>query len=69
MKTDLRINQDDLKTLFAHTKGAYNNMTFSDWCKECKKSYMSYFNNKELFNNRKYTYSQWVNAQIISLAY
>ena len=67
MKADLRIEQDDLKALFAHTKSAYGNMTFTNWVKECKKSYMSYFNNKELFSSKKYTYSQFVNAQIIAL--
>ena len=61
------IDQTDLKTLFAHTRVAYGNMTFDNWKKECKKSYMSYFNNKQLFNNKKYTYYQFVNAQIISL--
>lgn len=64
MKPDLRIDQKDLKVLFTHTRFAYGNMTFENWCKECEKSYMSYFNNKELFSNRKYTYSQFVNAQI-----
>jgi hypothetical protein len=67
MKPDLRIDPDDLKILFAHTKGAYPNLNFTNWCKECEKSYMSYFNNKELFNNKKYTYSQFVNAQILAL--
>ena len=43
MKADLRIDQDDLKALFAHTRSAYGNMTFTNWCKECEKSYMSYF--------------------------
>ena len=41
--------------------------TFENWCKECKKSYMTYFDNKVLFNNKKYTYSQFVNAQIIAI--
>ena len=67
MKADLRIETEDLKVLFAHTKGAYGNMTFENWSKECKKSYLSYFNNKALFNKRKYTYSQFVNAQIIAI--
>ena len=69
MKPDLRIEQDDLKALFAHTKSAYGNITFESWKKDCKKSYMSYFNNKDLFNNRKYTYSQFVNAQVIAITY
>jgi len=64
MKPDLRIDQKDLKVLFTHTRFAYGNMTFANWCTSCKKIYMSYFNNKELFSNRKYTYSQWLNAQI-----
>ena len=45
----------------------YGNMTFESWCKESEKSYMSYFSNKELYNRRKYTYSQFVNAQIIAI--
>ena len=67
MKPDLRIEKEDLKVLFTHTIGAYGNMTFENWCKECEKSYMSYFNNKKLFNIKKYTYSQFVNGQIISI--
>ena len=67
MKANLKIELNDLKALFTHTRGAYPNMSFVNWSKECVKSYMSYFNNKELFNYRKYTYSEWVNAQIIAL--
>ena len=67
MKANLQITQEDLKVLFSHTKSAYGNMSFKNWKKECLKSYMSYFNNKSLFNNKKYTYSQFVNAQVISL--
>ena len=67
MKADLIIDQEDLKVLFEHTKNAYKGMTFEKWCNECKKSYMSYFNNKKLFNSRRYTYSQFVNAQIIAI--
>tara|TARA_B100000809_G_C14744902_1_gene389970 strand:+ start:340 stop:546 length:207 start_codon:yes stop_codon:yes gene_type:complete len=67
MKADLRIDQEDLKVLFAHTKSAYGNMSFSDWCKECSKSYMSYFNNKDIFRNNRYTYSEFVNAQILAM--
>tara|TARA_R110000737_G_scaffold30891_4_gene49390 strand:+ start:650 stop:841 length:192 start_codon:yes stop_codon:yes gene_type:complete len=62
MKANLKIELDDLKTLFACTRGAHT-MTFADWSEDCVKSYMSYFNNKEY----PYTYSQWVNAQIIAL--
>ena len=64
---NLKIEQEDLKVLFARTKCAYGNMTFENWKEECKKSYLSYFNNKKVFSNRKYTYSQFVNAQILSL--
>ena len=67
MKINLTIDQEDLKILFTHTGCAYPNMTFKSWAEECRKSYLSYFNNKTLFSNRKYTYSQWVNAQIISI--
>ena len=67
MIADLRIEQEDLKVLFLHTRRAYGNMSFNDWCKECESSYMSYFNNKELYTNKKYTYSEYVNAQIIAI--
>tara|TARA_R110000787_G_scaffold203084_2_gene313614 strand:- start:1465 stop:1674 length:210 start_codon:yes stop_codon:yes gene_type:complete len=67
MKANLQITQEDLKVLFSHTQNAYKSFSFEQWKKECLKSYMSYFNNKDLFNNRKYTYSQFVNAQVMSL--
>lgn len=69
MKPNLEITKEDLKTLYAHTKGAYPNKTFAEWCDECKKSYMTYFNNKSIYNINKYTYSQFVNAQILAIAY
>ena len=64
---NLQIDETDLKVLFLHTKCAYGNMTFEDWKIECKKSYISYFENKELYNNKRYTYSEFVNAQIIAM--
>ena len=67
MKANLEITQEDLKILFQHTKSAYGNMSFENWKEECKKSYMSYFNNKSIFNNRQYTYSQFVNAQVLAI--
>ena len=67
MKANLKIDEKDLLALFSHTKGAYGNMTFSNWCKESIKSYMSYFNNKDFFNLNKYTYSEFVNAQILAI--
>lgn len=67
MKADLRIDSDDLKALFVLTRFAYGNMTFKNWYKECEKSYKNYFKNKVLFSKKMYTYSQWVNAQIIKL--
>ena len=67
MKANLKIELDDLKALFTHTRGAYQNMTFADWSEECVKSYMIYFNHEDIRRNSKYTYSQWVNAQIIAL--
>jgi|TARA_R110000823_G_C15504314_1_gene453539 hypothetical protein len=67
MNADFRISQNDLKSLFVHTKAAYGNITFYDWITKCEESYLSYFNNKDLFNKRKYTYSQFVNAQILAI--
>ena len=67
MKANLDITQEDLKILFSHTKNAYGNMSFEKWKDESEKSYLSYFNNKSIFNNRQYTYSQFVNYQILSI--
>ena len=67
MKPNLRIDTEDLQTLFVHTRESYGNIDFEDWSKECAKSYINYFNNKEMYNKRKYTYSQFVNAQIIAI--
>ena len=64
MNANLKIDENDLKVLYSHTKGAYNHLTFEEWKDECKKSYISYFNNKALFNVRKYTYSQFVNYPV-----
>jgi hypothetical protein len=64
MKADLIVDLDDLKALFVQSRSVYGTMSFPDWCEECKKSYMSYFNNEELFRKKKHTYSQWVNSQI-----
>tara|TARA_R100000935_G_C2745350_1_gene127580 strand:+ start:101 stop:319 length:219 start_codon:yes stop_codon:yes gene_type:complete len=69
MKANLKIDQKDLLALFSHTKGAYGNMTFLTWSKECLSSYITYFNNKALFNNKKYTYSEFVNAQILAILF
>jgi len=60
---NLEIEQEDLKALFAHTKHAYGNLSFIQWCDEVKKSYISFIKGKE---NPK-TFSQWVNGQIIAL--
>ena len=67
MTLDSNILTQDLQTLFIHTRGAYNNINFQEWSKEAEKSYLSYFNNKELFSYRKYSYSQWVNSQVVAL--
>jgi len=67
MKANLDITQEDLKILFSHTKNAYGSMSFEKWKDESEKSYLSYFNNKSIFNNRQYTYSQFVNYQILSI--
>ena len=67
MKVDMTITKDDLKALYVHTRVAYGNMTFAKWCQESEESYMTYYNNKELYIKRKYTYSQFVNAQILAI--
>ena len=64
MKTlDFKIDELDLSLLYHHTKFAYAGMNFENWCKECKKSYVKYVQNRKDVK----TYSQYVNAQIISL--
>jgi len=40
MKPNLKIEEQDLKILFIHTKAAYGVMSFNDWKKDCKKSYL-----------------------------
>jgi len=67
LKPNLTVDEKDLKALYVHTKNAYQNTSFEQWCKECMESYLNYFNNKKLYDKKQYTYSQWVNAQIISL--
>jgi hypothetical protein len=67
MKPNLKIDEQDLKILYLHTRLAYGDMSFHNWKADCKKSYLSYFENKPLFSKRKYTYSEFVNTQIISL--
>ena len=69
MKANLKIELDDLKAFFTLLQNdlQYPNMTFADWSEEWVKSYMIYFNHEDIRRNSKYTYSQWVNAQIIAL--
>tara|TARA_R110000765_G_scaffold389357_1_gene481797 strand:- start:45 stop:254 length:210 start_codon:yes stop_codon:yes gene_type:complete len=68
MKANLKIELDDLKALFTQSTSTNTNMTFADWSEECVKSYMIYFNNGIIIKSLpKYTYSEWVNAQIIAL--
>ena len=62
---DFKIDLEDLQALYIHTRQAYGNMTFDSWLLECKKAYKQYLTNRE---NPK-TFSQWVNGQIIALAY
>ena len=67
MKANLKIDQKDLLALFSHSKVAYGNMTFLTWSKECLKSYMIYLKRIEQLNLKKYTYSEFVNAQILAI--
>jgi hypothetical protein len=62
---NFQIDLEDLQALYMHSRQAYGNMSFENWTSECKKAYVEYLNNRE---NPK-TYSEWVNAQIIALAY
>jgi len=71
MKTELKIEDQDLRILFL--KSEYTNFSkqgFENFVIECKKSYLDYYNrninNLEKYGNPK-TYSQWVNVQIIAL--
>lgn len=63
--TDFTIDLIDLQTLYIHTRKAYGNMPFEAWVLECQKAYNEYLEKRE---NPK-TYSQWVNGQILALAY
>lgn len=64
------IDAEDLKFMYSHTKHAYNGVSIDKWVIEVKNSYKEYFN-RNLNDLQKYgtpkTFSQWVNAQIISL--
>lgn len=62
-KLNFTIDQNDLKTLFIHTKFAYNGLTFSQWVGEIKESYSDYFNKAKKIK----TFSEWINGQIIAL--
>ena len=64
---DLTIDQDDLKALFIACKLP---ISFPVFCTRNEKAYKEYHarntNNVERYGKPK-TFSQWVNAQIISL--
>lgn len=62
---DFTIDETDLKVLFLHTKDAYPGFTFERWVNEVKDAYQNYFKNR--FSPK--TFSEWVNGQIIYLAY
>ena len=59
----LEIDLGDLKALFVHTRNAYGNRTFGEWCDLTKVAYCKFIKGKD---NPK-TFSQWVNGQIIAL--
>lgn len=64
---DFIIDQDDLKCLFIACKLP---VTFENFIKDCKSSYLEYYKrnseNLERYGAPK-TYSQWINGQIIAL--
>lgn len=62
---DLSIDEEDLKVLFLHTKDAYKGYTFEQWCKEVKGNYVDYVGKRQ---NHK-TFFEWVNGQILAIAY
>lgn len=67
MKTiDLTIDMQDLKILFLHTQHAYQGYTFDMFCEEVKGTYINNYLPDRI--NPK-TFSEWVNAQIIAIAY
>jgi hypothetical protein len=65
---NLQIDNNDLKILYIKTSFLYAN--FDEFKKECKKSYIEYFD-RNTHNIEKYgqpkTFSQWINKQIIIL--
>jgi hypothetical protein len=62
-KVNFKIEQEDLKVLFLHTKHAYGNMTFDEWVEDVKDAYKDFIKDKE----DPKTFSEWVNGQIIWL--
>ena len=60
-----KCDSDLLKTLYLHTKNAFNNITFDKWLLEAKNNYMGYFNSGRC--NK--TFEQWINGQISAIAY
>ena len=71
MKTDLKIEDQDLRILFLKTQNTkFSSDGYKKFIKECEESYLDYFNrntnNLEKYGTPK-TYSQWVNGQIIAL--
>ena len=62
---NLVIDTQDLKVLYTHTWFAYPGITYEVWEKKVMESYMEYFNDRD----EPKTISQWVNGQIMALAY
>ena len=60
---DFKIDNEDLKALYAHTRHAYKNMSFNNWVLQVKNDYDNY----AMRSTYCKTFSQWVNGQIIAL--
>ncbi len=62
---DFTIDEMDLKTLFLHTRHCYKGYTFEKWCDEIKRVYAKYHTQRETPK----TFFEWVNGQILAIAY
>jgi len=63
---NLQIDNNDLKILYIKTSFLYAN--FDEFKKECKQSYVEYYDKKTHSNSENIkTFSQWINGQIITL--
>tara|TARA_B100000809_G_C14973634_1_gene471859 strand:+ start:86 stop:295 length:210 start_codon:yes stop_codon:yes gene_type:complete len=66
IKVNYNVDVQDLKALYLLSKSAFGNIPFEKWCDAARSHYLEYVK-----SNREspHTFSDWINAQIISLTY